>query len=108
MTVYVEDDPLDLTKPRDKQDWQLELHFIGYPRTTSIWQRLKQSVSNLLVNALKLTSPGGAVALHVLQDSGLGIGLALVSQLVRLHGGGTLEAFGAGPGPCSTFTIRRV
>ncbi|MFC7513898.1 glycoside hydrolase family 2 protein [Herbaspirillum sp. GCM10030257] len=38
VTVYVEDDPLDLSKPRGKQDWQLEPHSIWYPRTTGIWQ----------------------------------------------------------------------
>jgi beta-galactosidase/beta-glucuronidase len=36
--VCAEDDPLDLTKPRGKQDWQLEPHSIWYPRTTGIWQ----------------------------------------------------------------------
>jgi hypothetical protein len=38
VTVHVEDDPHDLTKPRGKQDWQLEPHAIWYPRTTGIWQ----------------------------------------------------------------------
>ena len=38
VSVLVEDDPHDLTKPRGKQDWQLEPHAIWYPRTTGIWQ----------------------------------------------------------------------
>ena len=38
VSVCVEDDPHDLTKPRGKQDWQLEPHGIWYPRTTGIWQ----------------------------------------------------------------------
>jgi hypothetical protein len=38
LVVRAEDDPLDLTKPRGKQDWQLEPHSIWYPRTTGIWQ----------------------------------------------------------------------
>lgn len=38
VTVRAEDDPHDLTKPRGKQDWQLEPHSIWYPRTTGIWQ----------------------------------------------------------------------
>ncbi|MDD5577777.1 MAG: glycoside hydrolase family 2 TIM barrel-domain containing protein [Methylobacter sp.] len=38
VTVMVEDDPHDLTKPRGKQDWHLEPHSIWYPRTTGIWQ----------------------------------------------------------------------
>lgn len=105
--------------------------------------RLEQSVSNLLVNALKFTPPGGDIEMQIgekdgqavlnLRDSGmgisaellphifdvftqgpasldrsqggLGIGLALVRQLVRLHGG-TVEAFSAGQGRGSTFTIR--
>ena len=38
VTLLAEDDPLDLTKPRGKQDWQLEPHALWYPRTTGIWQ----------------------------------------------------------------------
>jgi hypothetical protein len=38
VTVMAEDDPLDLTKPRGKQDWKLEPHSTWYPRTTGIWQ----------------------------------------------------------------------
>jgi beta-galactosidase/beta-glucuronidase len=38
VTVMAYDDPLELTKPRGKQDWQLEPHSIWYPRTTGIWQ----------------------------------------------------------------------
>jgi beta-galactosidase/beta-glucuronidase len=38
LVVRAEDDPQDLTKPRGKQDWQLEPHSIWYPRTSGIWQ----------------------------------------------------------------------
>ena len=38
LTVCADDDPHDLSKPRGKQDWQLEPHSIWYPRTTGIWQ----------------------------------------------------------------------
>lgn len=38
LTLYAEDDPHDLAKPRGKQDWQLLPHSIWYPRTTGIWQ----------------------------------------------------------------------
>ena len=38
IVVRAEDDPLDLCKPRGKQDWRLEPHSIWYPRTTGIWQ----------------------------------------------------------------------
>jgi len=36
--LRAEDDPLDLAKPRGKQDWQREPHSIWYTRTTGIWQ----------------------------------------------------------------------
>src|SRR5688572_1663747 len=38
LIVRAEDDPLNLEKPRGKQDWMLEPHSIWYPRTTGIWQ----------------------------------------------------------------------
>jgi beta-galactosidase/beta-glucuronidase len=38
VVLRAEDDPHDLTKPRGKQDWQLEAHSIWYPRSTGIWQ----------------------------------------------------------------------
>lgn len=38
IVVQCLDDPHDLTKPRGKQDWQLDPHSIWYPRTTGIWQ----------------------------------------------------------------------
>ena len=38
VTVMAEDDPQDLSKPRGKQDWQLDSHAIWYSRTTGIWQ----------------------------------------------------------------------
>jgi beta-galactosidase/beta-glucuronidase len=38
LVVQVDDDPLDLCKPRGKQDWQRHPHSIWYPRTTGIWQ----------------------------------------------------------------------
>lgn len=38
LIVRAEDDPADLSKPRGKQDWQLEPHSIWYYRTSGIWQ----------------------------------------------------------------------
>ena len=38
LVVRADDDPLDLTKPRGKQDWLPQPHSIWYPRTTGIWQ----------------------------------------------------------------------
>jgi hypothetical protein len=38
IVVRAADDPLDLEKPRGKQDWLRDPHSIWYPRTTGIWQ----------------------------------------------------------------------
>ncbi len=38
LVLRAEDDPLDLSKPRGKQEWLEEPHGIWYPRTTGIWQ----------------------------------------------------------------------
>jgi hypothetical protein len=38
ISVRADDDPLDLAKPRGKQDWQRHPHSIWYPRTSGIWQ----------------------------------------------------------------------
>ncbi len=38
LVIRAEDEPLDLTQPRGKQDWQEQPHNIWYHRTTGIWQ----------------------------------------------------------------------
>jgi len=38
IVVRAEDQPLDVTQPRGKQDWQEQPHAIWYHRTTGIWQ----------------------------------------------------------------------
>ncbi|WP_420031881.1 glycoside hydrolase family 2 protein [Streptomyces sp. cg28] len=38
VVVRAEDQPLDPTQPRGKQDWRREPHVIWYHRTTGIWQ----------------------------------------------------------------------
>lgn len=38
IVVRAEDQPLDLTQPRGKQDWQDQPHAIWYHRTSGIWQ----------------------------------------------------------------------
>lgn len=56
ITVRVDDDPLDLEKPRGKQDWRLEPHSIWYPRTTGIWQTVwLEQVPEVYVSALQWT-----------------------------------------------------
>ena len=56
VTVWVEDDPSDLAKPRGKQDWQLEPHSIWYPRTTGIWQSVwVEQVSHTYISRLRWT-----------------------------------------------------
>ena len=56
VTVFVEDDPFDLAKPRGKQDWQLEPHSIWYPRTTGIWQTVwVEQVSRTYIQTLRWT-----------------------------------------------------
>ncbi|MGE5386693.1 MAG: glycoside hydrolase family 2 protein, partial [Betaproteobacteria bacterium] len=56
VTLRVEDDPHDLTKPRGKQDWQLEPHGIWYPRTTGIWQSVwLERVSRTYVDKIRWT-----------------------------------------------------
>lgn len=56
VTVCVEDDPLDLAKPRGKQDWQLEPHSIWYPRTTGIWQTVWfERVARTYINKIRWT-----------------------------------------------------
>jgi beta-galactosidase/beta-glucuronidase len=38
LAVRAFDDPLDLAKPRGKQEWRSEPHSIFYPRTSGIWR----------------------------------------------------------------------
>jgi beta-galactosidase/beta-glucuronidase len=56
IVVRAEDDPMDLAKPRGKQDWQLEPHSIWYPRTSGIWQTVwMESVPATHINRLAFT-----------------------------------------------------
>lgn len=56
IVVRADDDPLDLAKPRGKQDWQLEPHAIWYPRTTGIWQTVwLERVSSTWIASLRWT-----------------------------------------------------
>lgn len=56
ITVWAEDDPHDLEKPRGKQDWRLEPHSIWYPRTTGIWQTVwLEFVSDTYIRNIRWT-----------------------------------------------------
>jgi beta-galactosidase/beta-glucuronidase len=56
VTVWAEDDPHDLAKPRGKQDWQREPHSIWYPRTSGIWQTVwLERVPQTYIDRLKWT-----------------------------------------------------
>jgi beta-galactosidase/beta-glucuronidase len=56
ITVCADDDPLDLTKPRGKQDWQRHPHSIWYPRTTGIWQTVWfEEVAQTYIEKLRCT-----------------------------------------------------
>lgn len=57
IVVRADDDPLDLAKPRGKQDWKLEAHSIWYPRTTGIWQTVwLEPVSAAYIERINWTS----------------------------------------------------
>ncbi len=57
IAVRAEDDPLDLAKPRGKQDWKFEPHSIWYPRTTGIWQTVwLEIVPESFIDAVRWTS----------------------------------------------------
>ena len=56
ISVYAEDDPRDLAKPRGKQDWHLEPHSIWYPRTSGIWQSVwLEQVSETFIDRIRWT-----------------------------------------------------
>jgi beta-galactosidase/beta-glucuronidase len=66
VTVRAEDDPLDLHKPRGKQDWLKEPHSIWYPRTTGIWQSVwLEPVGAARVSALRVTPDVARFSLFV-------------------------------------------
>jgi beta-galactosidase/beta-glucuronidase len=57
IVVRADDDPFDLSKPRGKQDWELNAHSIWYPRTTGIWQPVwLEKVPQTHIVAIKWTS----------------------------------------------------
>jgi beta-galactosidase/beta-glucuronidase len=56
VTVWTQDDPHDLAKPRGKQDWLPEAHGIWYPRTSGIWQTVwVECVSETYIDKIRWT-----------------------------------------------------
>ena len=57
IVVQAIDDPHDLSKPRGKQDWQLDPHGIWYERTSGIWQTVwAERVAHSYVDSISWTS----------------------------------------------------
>ncbi|TFD85444.1 glycoside hydrolase family 2 [Cryobacterium lactosi] len=52
IVVRAEDDPLDVTQPRGKQDWRVDPHSIWYHRTSGIWQPVWLESTNPLAVTL--------------------------------------------------------
>jgi beta-galactosidase/beta-glucuronidase len=71
LVVRVEDDPVDVTQPRGKQDWLAEPHVIWYDRTSGIWQPVwLEAVGRVHIEQLHWTTntPGSLVNLEILLD----------------------------------------
>jgi beta-galactosidase/beta-glucuronidase len=92
LVVRAYDDPSDLTKPRGKQDWELEPHSIWYPRTTGIWQ----TVWLELVPATRIQSIRWTANLErwemFLDARVLAVGRTDLRIAVKLRAGGELIA----------------
>jgi beta-galactosidase/beta-glucuronidase len=72
LVVRAEDQPLDMSQPRGKQDWLPDPHIIWYYRTTGIWQPVwLEKVAPVHINEVRWTP-----RLHRL-------GLRLIAQLSR-------------------------
>jgi beta-galactosidase/beta-glucuronidase len=91
VTVWAEDDPHDLAKPRGKQDWQRHPHSIWYPRTSGIWQTVwLEQVPATYIERLKWTPHferweigfEGFVAGHPQPDMHLNVRLTVGNQLL--------------------------
>jgi beta-galactosidase/beta-glucuronidase len=65
IVVRVEDDPLDVSQPRGKQDWRELPHVIWYHRTSGIWQPVwMESVPALSVEWIHWRSDDATAQVH--------------------------------------------
>ncbi len=56
LSIWAQDDPHDLAKPRGKQDWLEKPHSIWYPRTSGIWQSVwLEFVPNRYIQQIRWT-----------------------------------------------------
>lgn len=87
VTVMAHDDPLDLTKPRGKQDWQIKPHSIWYPRTSGIWQTVwLESVAATYIEKIRWTPHLNGYALSFEARVGGEPIEYLIVDLLLLHG----------------------
>jgi len=88
IVVRAEDQPLDVTQPRGKQDWLPEPHVIWYHRTSGIWQPVwLEPVPEKYITELQLTPSLVEQKVHVeLRLEGAPASLAHVETVLRLRG----------------------
>ncbi|TWD84697.1 glycosyl hydrolase family 2 [Kribbella amoyensis] len=86
LVVRAEDQPLDVSQPRGKQDWLPEPHAIWYHRTSGIWQPVwTETVAELHVSEVRWTPEiGDARVRMALQLSGVPAGPVTVRVVLRL------------------------
>lgn len=66
VVVRAEDQPLDMSQPRGKQDWMAEPHIIWYCRTSGIWQPVwLEYVNPLHIDELRWTPDLHRAALNL-------------------------------------------
>lgn len=87
LVVRAVDDHLDMSKPRGKQDWQLEPHSIWYPRTSGIWQSVWwEAADEVHVASATFTADLAAFALDLhLEVAGLPAEVEVGDARVRLR-----------------------
>jgi len=87
VTVMAYDDPHELTKPRGKQDWQLEPHSMWYPRTSGIWQTVwLECVSSTYIESIRWTPHLDGFAISLEPDIGGEPVDNLTVDVLLLHG----------------------